>query len=144
MEIFNQAGEVIISGDYESIKDCCEKNMFILNNADLSYANLGNADLSYADLRNANLRNANLRGANLKGIKNYSDCHDIFFELLRRQKPSFLTKKEKAFVYDIMINRYCWNRIVQFGESFLHLLEKVSKLGFDEYEIKYRETLMEY
>ncbi len=53
-------GETIISGEYESIKDCLEKN---------KKANLWGADLWKVDLRGANLRGADLRGA--KGINKY-------------------------------------------------------------------------
>lgn len=52
--------EIILCGEYESVKDCLEKNR---------YADLGNADLRNADLRNANLRNADLGNANLGNIK---------------------------------------------------------------------------
>ena len=73
--------EIILSGEYESIKDCLERNRSAdlrsadlrsadLRSADLSYADLSStdlrsADLSYADLRSANLSAANLRSANL-------------------------------------------------------------------------------
>ena len=45
-------GKIIICGEYESIKDCLEKNR---NKADLSWANLGSANLCSADLSSANL-----------------------------------------------------------------------------------------
>ena len=44
-------GDVILSGEYNSIKDCLQQN--------------SEADLSEADLRGANLRGADLRGAKL-------------------------------------------------------------------------------
>ena len=62
---------IIISGEYESIKDCLEKNknksfyMADLRSADLRSANLRSADLSSADLRFADLRFADLRSADL-------------------------------------------------------------------------------
>ena len=49
--------EIIISGEYESIKDALQKNYD---------ANLRGANLRGANLRDANLRGANLRGANLR------------------------------------------------------------------------------
>ena len=77
--------EIILSGEYESIKDCLERNRSAdlrsadlrsadLRSADLSYADLSStdlrsADLSYADLRSANLSSANLRSANLSYAK---------------------------------------------------------------------------
>ena len=65
--------KVIVEGDYESIKDCLEKNRdaylggAYLRNADLRDAYLGGADLRDADLRGAYLRNADLRDAYLGG-----------------------------------------------------------------------------
>src|SRR3990167_6194383 len=54
--------EIIICGEYESVKDCLERNK------DKSFyrADLRSADLSSADLRSANLRSANLSYANLR------------------------------------------------------------------------------
>jgi hypothetical protein len=70
--------KVIICGEYESIKDCLEKNMGAnlgsadlrganLRGADLGSADLGSADLGSADLGGADLGSADLRGANLRG-----------------------------------------------------------------------------
>ena len=56
-------GSIIISGEYESAKDCLERNRA----ADLRGANLGGADLKGADLGGANLGGANLGGAFLEG-----------------------------------------------------------------------------
>jgi hypothetical protein len=55
-------GKIILCGEYESIKDCLEKN----RSADLHYANLRSADLSYANLRYANLHSTDLRYADLR------------------------------------------------------------------------------
>jgi hypothetical protein len=79
IEIPNRyTGAIILSGEYESIKDCLEKNREAdlrdadlrdadLREAYLSGANLSGADLSGADLSGADLSGANLRGANLSG-----------------------------------------------------------------------------
>jgi hypothetical protein len=74
IEIKNRfTNEIIICGEYESIKDCLEKNkdknlrFADLRSADLSSANLRSADLSSANLRSADLRSADLRYA--KNIK---------------------------------------------------------------------------
>ena len=67
------SSRVLICGEYESIKDCLEKN----RGAYLRDANLGGANLRGANLRGANLEGANLRGANLEGAKNYSGSHDF-------------------------------------------------------------------
>jgi len=70
-------GNIIISGKYESIKDCIEKNPDAdltgadlrdadLTGADLRYAALIGAALRYAALTDADLRDADLIGANLR------------------------------------------------------------------------------
>jgi len=56
-------GSIIVSGDYESVKDCLEKN----SGSDLSGADLRGADLYGADLRGADLYGAHLSGADLRG-----------------------------------------------------------------------------
>jgi hypothetical protein len=66
-------GKVILSGEYESLKDCLVKNSGAylsgadLSGADLSRANLSGANLYGADLSRANLSGANLYGADLSG-----------------------------------------------------------------------------
>jgi hypothetical protein len=74
IEIKNRyTNKVIISGKYESIRSCLEKNRGAnlrgadLIDADLRGANLRGADLIGADLRGANLRGANLIDADLRG-----------------------------------------------------------------------------
>jgi uncharacterized protein YjbI with pentapeptide repeats len=84
IEIKNRfSGQIIIAGEYESIKDALKKNRNAnlrgadlrganlrgadLRGADLCEADLCGANLRGADLRGANLREANLRGANLRG-----------------------------------------------------------------------------
>lgn len=57
------SGEIILLGEYKSIKECLEKN----SGADLRRANLRGADLIGADLNGANLSEANLSEANLYG-----------------------------------------------------------------------------
>jgi len=62
IEIKNRFSEkTILCGDYESVKDCLEKN----SSADLSYTNLHSADLHSANLRSANLQNAVIYGEEL-------------------------------------------------------------------------------
>ena len=93
IEIKNRStGEIILCGDYESIKECLKKNSGAdlsgadlsradlrgadlsgadLRGADLSRADLSRADLSRADLSRAYLRGADLRGADLSGADLY-------------------------------------------------------------------------
>jgi hypothetical protein len=67
-EIKNRYNDaIIISGEYDSIKDALEKN----SGANLYRADLYKADLSGADLSGANLSGANLSGANLSGANLY-------------------------------------------------------------------------
>jgi len=62
LEIKNSfGGNAILSSEYESIKECLEKN----RGANLRGANLRGANLRCADLRGADLRGADLRGADL-------------------------------------------------------------------------------
>ena len=89
IEIKNRfTGSIIISGEYENMKDCLQKNRganligayliganliganligAYLRGADLGGADLGGAYLIGADLGGANLIDANLRGADLGG-----------------------------------------------------------------------------
>ena len=69
-------GQVIVEGEYESVKDCLEKN----RGADLRGAYLEGAYLERANLRGANLERANLERANLRGAKEYKNSHDIWRE----------------------------------------------------------------
>ena len=62
IEIKNRAGGIIITGEYGSVKDACEKKR----------ANLSEANLSEAYLRGAYLHGANLSGAYFGGAKNIS------------------------------------------------------------------------
>ena len=56
-------GEIILSGEYDSVKDALEKN----RDADLGGAYLRGANLGGANLRGACLRDADLGGAYLEG-----------------------------------------------------------------------------
>jgi len=69
IEIKNRlTGKVILVGEYETIKECLEKNKGAdLYGADLYGANLSGADLSRANLSGANLSRADLYGADLYG-----------------------------------------------------------------------------
>ena len=55
--------KIILCGEYESIKNCIEKN----RGANLRGAYLGGANLGDANLEGANLEGAYLGGANLEG-----------------------------------------------------------------------------
>ena len=67
IEIKNRAGGIIITGEYESVKDACEKKRKTLMGADLTGADLRGAYLMGADLMGAYLMGADLTGADLRG-----------------------------------------------------------------------------
>ena len=163
-------GDVIVSGDYQSVGECLEKNI----GADLRDANLGGADLRGADLIGADLRDADLGGANLRGadlrdanlggadlggadlrgaylggayligadlrdadlidIKNYSQNHSIFAELIHRQKAGIFTEAEWSAIAQIMIYTLCWSSIrKRFANVIPHVFEILAHAGWREY-----------
>jgi uncharacterized protein YjbI with pentapeptide repeats len=69
--------KIIISGKYESIRDCIEKNKADLRDADLRGAYLRGADLQGADLRGADLQGADLRDAKYKEPLFLSDIYSL-------------------------------------------------------------------
>ena len=120
--------KILLCGEYESIKDCLEKNR--------------GAYLGGADLGDANLGGADLRGADLEGAKNYVSSHDFFAEIIRRQILETFTEKEWAMIGQITIHRLCWGDIKKrYGKEIMPVFEKLSKTGFDKWEIKYKEIL---
>src|SRR3990167_4924891 len=101
--------KILLCGEYESIKDCLEKNKgAYLEGAYLRGVNLAGAYLEGAYLRGVNLAGAYLGGANLAGVnlagaylggaKNYVSNHDFFAEIIRRQKLETFTEKEWAMI----------------------------------------------
>ena len=129
---YRYENKVKISGEYASVKECCEKNN----------ANLSNADLSYADLYNANLYNANLSNADLLGIKNYSEAHPVFFELVRKEKAETFTQVQWSIIGQIQCHTLCWDSIKKrFGKGILPVFEVLAKKGFGEFLEKYTNIL---
>ena len=129
IEIKNRfTNEVILCGEHESVKDCLEKNR--------------GADLEGAYLEGVDLRDANLQGAYLGGAKNYSEKHEVFQEAVRTQKVETFTEKEWACIGLICIHRLCWDSIKKrFGKTAMKVFKKLGKVGFDEWEKKYKEVL---
>ena len=137
-----------------------------LRGAYLRSAYLGSADLGSADLRGANLRGAYLRGADLRGAnlgsadlgsadlgsadlgsadlwsaKNYLDSHNFFQEIVRREKIDTFTQKEWSIIGQIIIHKLCWDSIrKRFNKSAMGVFKKLSKVGFNEWEEKYKES----
>ena len=155
------ASRVILSGKYESIRDCLEKNRDAnlgganlsdaylgganLRDANLGGANLGGANLSDANLRDANLKDANLKGANLKGanlvnIKFYSESHDIFTEVVRRQKVELFTETEWVAIAQITIHNLCWDSIKKRHSNVMtSIFKKLADKKFDEWLKRWEE-----
>ena len=151
VEIKNRFNDkIILSGKYKSIKDCLEKNRDAdLSYSDLSYSNLSNSNLSYSNLSDSNLSysdlsNSNLRDSNLRGSKNYSESHDFFQEIAKRQKVDTFTQKEWSIIGQIIIHRLCWDTIKKrFNKSAMGIFKKLKKVGFGEWSGKYSEILRE-
>jgi hypothetical protein len=116
--------KVLLCGEYESIKDCLEKNR--------------GAYLRGAYLRGADLRGADLQGAYLRGAKNYSGHHSFFQEVTRQQKVETFTTEEWACIGQICIHSLCWDSIKKrFDKTAMSVFKKLSKVGFDEWEKVY-------
>jgi len=160
-------GNIVISGEYESIMRCLEQNRDAdlagadlwdadlagadLRGADLAGADLRGADLAGADLRDvdlrgadlagANLRDVDLRGADLAGAKNYQDSHDVFIESVRRQKVDVFTEAEWGAIAQITIHRLCWDSIKKrFSSVVPHIFKILADAGFNEW-LKYWEEI---
>ena len=141
------SSKILLCGEYESIRECLEKNRNIylkgarLVGADLEDARLEGARLVGADLKGANLMDARLVGADLEdarlvGAKNYYNSHDFAQEIIRRQKESYFTDEEWAFIGKLLAYRLCWEKIRKY-EIALTLCKKLAEKGFDEFLKKY-------
>ena len=120
--------KVILCGQYESIKDCLEKN----RGAYLGDANLGGA----------NLEGANLEGAYLGGAKDYVNSHDFWIEIIRRQPVETFTEKEWSIIGQVITYRLCWDSILKrYGKEIMLIFHKQAKAGFSEWEKRYSEIL---
>ncbi len=105
-----------------------------LRGADLRDADLRGADLGDADLRGADLRGADLRGAYLGGIKNYVNSHDIFVEVVKRQKVEIFLDAEWVAIAQITIHSLCWDSIrKRFSDVMPGIFKKLADAGFDEW-----------
>jgi uncharacterized protein YjbI with pentapeptide repeats len=113
-----------------------------LRGANLRGANLIGAYLEGAYLRDAYLRSANLGGAYLRDAKNYSENHEIFYELVRRHGIEDFTDTQWSMIGKIAIYRLCWGSIrKEFGDAFMPILEVLAVDGFAEYRDRYNAIL---
>ena len=118
---YRYESKILISGEYNNIKDCLEKNRS-------------------ADLRSADLRGADLGGAYLGGAKNYKNIHQIAIEIAKRQPLEYFTEKEWSFIGKIAIHFFCWDKIKEIGgKTALSIFKKLAKLGFNEYLDYYKK-----
>jgi len=102
IEIKNRfTGSIILCGEYESIKECLEKN----RGADLRGADLRGADLRGAYLRGADLRGADLEGADLEGA--YLEGADYNGEKLEKEPIQILGLKYFVFITKEQIKIGC-------------------------------------
>ena len=101
--------KILLCGEYESIKDCLEKN------------------------RGAYLSGADLSGANLSGAKNYSENHDIFIQLIKNNSNEF-TQKQQEIASTIFAFKLCWGSIEQrYKKEGTLIFQKLDTLGWGEY-----------
>ena len=106
---------IIISGDYDSVKDCLKKN----SGSDLSGSNLSFSNLSFSDL---------------SGSKGYVGSHDIFQEAVRRQKVEVFVEAEWNAIAQIVIHRLCWDSIEKrFSDVMPHIFKVLADAGFKEW-----------
>ena len=97
IEIKNRfTGDIIVAGEYDSVRRAVTKHK-----ADLCGANLCGADLSDANLYDANLRGANLRGADLCGA-------NIDFSVLSFSCYSLKCKTDEKQRIQIMFHALSW------------------------------------
>jgi len=78
----------------------------------------------------------------LSNIINYADSHDIWVEIIRRQKIETFTEEEWGIIGQVWMHRFCWNAIYKrFGEKIMPIFEKMAKVGYGEWEEKYKQIL---
>ena len=135
--------KIILCGEYESVKDCLEKNPLAnLSGANLSEVNLSEANLSRAYLSGANLSKANLSGAYLSGaylsdIKNYSESREVFIQFIRNNLIKF-SKEQQEIASRIFALDFCWKMIEkEYGKEMDKIFEILADLGWKEYKEKW-------
>ena len=141
-----RTSRIIVAGEYESVRDCLEKNRrgVCFESADLvgsdlvdanfAGSNLNGADLRYSNFAGSNLKGADLRYTDLAGIKGYANSHDIFSEIVSRQKVELFSDYEWVAIARIIIYRLCWDSIrMRFGDVMPIIFKKLADAGFGEW-----------
>lgn len=127
---------------YSNLSDCILRYSN-LSGANLYEAYLRGADLSGADLSGAYLSGANLSGVYLRGAKGYSQSHDFFFELVRRNLVDKFSAREWEIIGQLAIHRLCWDSIKKrFGSDIIPIFEVLNADGFGEYLEHYQNKVM--
>jgi len=116
----------------------CNLSACDLSESDLSYSNLSYSNLSACDLSDTQFTSCNLSSCNLSEIKYYSESHDIFNELCRRNYKKFNNEK-LGIIYKISQLRLCWQTIMMKfkWDDITNIFEILSDNGYDEYLIKW-------
>jgi len=106
------SSKVLVCGRYESVKDCLEKNR----------------------------DEVNLSRANLSGIKNYSENHSVFIQLIQNNSSKF-TQKQQEVASTIFAFTLCWKSIKKrYNKESTLIFKKLAKLGWDEYLTEWDEA----
>ena len=154
--------EIIISGEYESVNDCLEKNKdksfykanlssanlhsANLRSADLRSADLRSADLRYVDLSSADLRSANLSSANLSSANLRSADLRYAKTDKRYLQIGCIGSRKDMFIYcfdDDIVWCGCWKGTLKEFEERVKRTHKDNKQFLKEYvgAIKYIRSL---
>lgn len=135
-------GNIILCGEYESVKDCLERNQTAnlsfanlssanLRSANLRSADLSSADLSFADLSSADLSSANLSFADLRSANLSSAITDK-----RYIQISCIGSRKGMTTYcfeDNIIWCGCWNGTLKDFEERVKETHKKNKKYLAEY-----------
>ena len=79
------------------------------------------------------------RGADLTDIKNYSESHDVFIQLIKNKSVKF-SKKQKEIASMIFAFRLCWKSIKkEYGKDMTKIFKILADLGWGEYLDKWEE-----
>jgi hypothetical protein len=134
MKIKTISGKVLFESEAKTINEtlvaACKEGV-----------NLWGANLEGADLYLADLEGADLYLADLRGIINYSDNHDIFFELIRRRNIETFKKSECELIGKLAIHRHCWSTIKMFPvKPVLRVCKILADAGWGEYLEKFKQA----
>jgi len=71
--------------------------------------------------------------------KGYLDSHTFFQEVVRQTEDRYFHSKGWSIIGQIIVHRLCWDSIKKrFNKSAMGIFKKLKKVGFDEWEEKYK------